>query len=128
MNSINAGFGFLSLGIFANYLNVPKTIIYGSYLCSIAGVLNHSYGFRNLDIVVVITTTIVNIIYSYINNYLDNTSILFALIGTLNYLNKTEHHALLVQVPFFISILNMIFVVRSQRELNSCCRIQSPKC
>ena len=108
--SIGAGLGFFILGIISHLLNSPKIITYGSYLCSLTGILCHTYGFRNLDIVVTSIVILLNIFFAYKNNYLDMFSIFFAFLGTYNYINNTSHHVILVQFPFFISIINMIYI------------------
>ena len=116
--SIGAGVGFFTLGVFSSLLNSPKQIIYGSYLCSLTGVLCHTYGFRKLDIIVTLSVILVNGFIAYINNYLDMFSIFFAFLGTYNYLNKTSHHVMLVQFPFFISIINMILLEKKNTLRN----------
>lgn len=112
--SIGAGVGFFTLFVLSWLLNSSKAIIYGSFLCSITGVLCHTYGYRNLDIIVTSVVILVNSFLAYTHNYLDMFSIFFAFLGTYNYLNKTHHHVMLVQFPFFISIINMILLEKKK--------------
>ena len=108
----SAGFGFFILSIIAYKFNSPNIIKYGCFACSVTGILCHQYGYRKLDIVTTSLVIALNIYFAFVNKYLYLNNIVFAMFGSLMYFKKVENHVLLVQVPFFISILSLIISSR----------------
>ena len=104
----SAGFGFIIFFIYSSLVNSPSLIKYGCLMCSITGILCHNYGYRILDLYTTCIFIFLNIYYAYRNKYLNSSSIIFSFIGSVMYLNKTSHHVLFVQTPFFISIYFLI--------------------
>ena len=104
----SAGLGFFILSVIAYTFNSPDVIKYGCLACSLTGILCHQYGYRKLDIVTTSFVIAINIYYAFVNKYLSLHSITFAIFGAFMYFKKVENHVLLVQFPFFISILSLI--------------------
>ena len=99
---------FPLLALYSYSLKAPNIITYGSFACSITGILCHYFGYRKIDIITTRIIIIMNIYYAYVNGYLTLGSIMFSLVGAVMYINKTKQHVIFVQVPYFIGIVLMI--------------------